>query len=125
VRAELAGAAAWCVALGQYAWPGNVRELRNVVESMFLMSEEESIGLQDLPPEIGSLLAPRVADKTAGASPDTGKLEDLELDFIRKTITADGGNLTLVAKHLGIAKSTLYLKLKKYGLTPVAPHAHL
>ena len=51
----------------------------------------------------------------------SGKLEDLELEFIRKTIKADGGNLTLVAKHLGIAKSTLYLKLKKYGLNHTVP----
>jgi transcriptional regulator of acetoin/glycerol metabolism len=46
----------------------------------------------------------------------TGKLEDAELEFIRETIEANRGNLTLAAKHLGIAKSTLYIKLKKYGL---------
>jgi len=100
-----------------YAWPGNVRELRNVVESMFLMAQGDAIGLEDLPPEIGSVeVPPRTAEKMAEV-PVLGKLEDLELALIRKTIEQDGGNLTLVAKHLGIAKSTLYLKLKRYGLS--------
>jgi transcriptional regulator of acetoin/glycerol metabolism len=103
-------------ALEKYPWPGNVRELRNVVESMFLMADRESLGVDDLPSEIE---LPPVSDdwKVDVRSPATmGKLEDAELEFIRETLEADGGNLTLVAKHLGIAKSTLYIKLKKYGL---------
>lgn len=107
-------------ALEKYAWPGNVRELRNVVESMFLMSDGETIDLQNLPSEISELVAPQTAatpaEIPADAAPGSGKLESVELDFIRKTIAAHGGNLTRVAKDLGIAKSTLYLKLKKYGL---------
>lgn len=104
-------------ALENHPWPGNVRELRNVVESMFLMSEGESLGFDDLPSEIG---LPLVSDgcQVKLRSP-TGKLEDAELEFIRETLEADRGNLTLVAKHLGIAKSTLYIKLKKYGLDQV------
>jgi transcriptional regulator of acetoin/glycerol metabolism len=106
-------------ALENYPWPGNVRELRNVVESMFLMTNGESLGFDDLPAEIG---LPPVSEgrKTNVQSPTTmGKLEDAELEFIRETLEADRGNLTLVAKHLGIAKSTLYIKLKKYGLDQV------
>jgi transcriptional regulator of acetoin/glycerol metabolism len=103
-------------ALENYPWPGNVRELRNVVESMFLMAKAESLSVDDLPSEIGR---PPVSEgrKVDDRSPaTTGKLEDAELEFIRETLEADRGNLTLVAKHLGIAKSTLYIKLKKYGL---------
>jgi transcriptional regulator of acetoin/glycerol metabolism len=103
-----------------YSWPGNVRELRNVVESMFLMAEGDVIGLEDLPPEIGSTQVPLAGEDQANAISGIGKLESLELNLIRKTIAMDGGNLTSVAKHLGIAKSTLYLKLKKYGLTVVS-----
>jgi transcriptional regulator of acetoin/glycerol metabolism len=106
-------------ALENYSWPGNVRELRNVVESMFLMAGGESLGVDDLPSEIG---LPPVSDnaKAEVRSPATmGKLEDAELAFIRETLEADRGNLTLVAKHLGIAKSTLYIKLKKYGLDQI------
>lgn len=106
-------------ALENHTWPGNVRELRNVVESMFLMASGESLGLDDLPPEIGLPLASD--NRKINVRPPTamGKLEDAELEFIRETLEADRGNLTLVAKHLGIAKSTLYIKLKKYGLDQV------
>jgi transcriptional regulator of acetoin/glycerol metabolism len=103
-------------ALENHDWPGNVRELRNMVESMFLMASGDSLGLDALPSEIE---VPSVSGskKIKLRSPiSTGKLEDAELEFIRETLEADHGNLTLAAKHLGIAKSTLYIKLKKYGL---------
>ncbi|HWX00721.1 sigma-54-dependent Fis family transcriptional regulator [Collimonas sp.] len=105
--------------LENHAWPGNVRELRNVVESMFLMTSGESLDLDDLPPDIRSSLAVDIEKPGMRPPLGTGKLEDAELKFIRETIEADRGNLTLVAKHLGIAKSTLYIKLKKYGLDQV------
>jgi len=103
-------------ALEHHPWPGNVRELRNVVESMCLMASEDCLSLEDLPLE---LIAPAASDSVKGdlRSPmGMGKLEDAELEFIREAIEANRGNLTLVAKHLGIAKSTLYIKLRKYGL---------
>ncbi len=101
-------------ALEAHDWPGNVRELRNVVESMFLMSESATLRLADLPPELAPAL--EQGNAAAGEAYATGKLEHVEALLIRDTIVADHGNLTLVAKHLGIAKSTLYVKLKKYGL---------
>jgi transcriptional regulator of acetoin/glycerol metabolism len=106
-------------ALESYAWPGNVRELRNVIESMFLLNDGQSLGCDDLPAEIGW---PTTADgMKAGerSSATKGSLEDSGLEFIRETIETYRGNLTLVARHLGIAKSTLYIKLKKYGLDQV------
>lgn len=106
-------------ALESHPWPGNVRELRNVVESMFLMASGESLGLDELPPEIGLPPVSGSGKMHVRAPATTGKLEDAELAFIRETLEADRGNLTLVAKHLGIAKSTLYIKLKKYGLDQV------
>jgi transcriptional regulator of acetoin/glycerol metabolism len=105
--------------LESHAWPGNVRELRNVVESMLLTSSAGSLGLDDLPPEI-ERLSVRDSRKIEAQCPSSiGKLEGAELAFIREMLEADRGNLTLVAKHLGIAKSTLYTKLKKYGLDQV------
>jgi transcriptional regulator of acetoin/glycerol metabolism len=106
-------------ALEGYAWPGNVRELRNVIESMVLLNDGPSLGCDDLPVEIG--VPTGVDGLKAGERVSTswGSLEDSGLEFIRETIEAYQGNLTLVAKHLGIAKSTLYIKLKKYGLDQV------
>jgi transcriptional regulator with PAS, ATPase and Fis domain len=108
------------VALENYAWQGNVRELRNVVESMFLTTVGDTLGLAELPPEFGMALPCAAQIDAAGFTSSTGgKLEDGELKSIRAALEADGGNLTLAAKHLGIAKSTLYAKLKKYDLDRV------
>ena len=105
--------------LESHAWPGNVRELRNVVESMLLTSSADSLGMDDLPPEIERLSDHGKGKTEANCHAAIGKLEGAERAFIRDTLEADRGNLTLVAKHLGIAKSTLYVKLKKYGLNQV------
>lgn len=103
-------------ALQQHAWPGNVRELRNVVESMFLMAPGEFLALEDLPLELSTGQRPDVEKIAIRPPMSSGKLEHAELEFIREAIETHRGNLTLAAKHLGIAKSTLYIKLKKYGL---------
>jgi transcriptional regulator with PAS, ATPase and Fis domain len=99
-----------------YSWPGNLRELRNVVEAMILMSDADSVGLADLPVD---LLAPVQAQAQAEANTTVasfGALRDAERETIDTAIRTHAGNLTLVARDLGISRSTLYLKLKKYGL---------
>jgi DNA-binding NtrC family response regulator len=98
----------------RYAWPGNVRELRNAVESLVLTVDGELICAADLPSEM------RAADG-AGAAAEPGRgalsvLEQSEFEQIYKACQESAGNATLAAKQLGIAKSTLYLKLKKYAL---------
>ncbi|WP_374259855.1 sigma-54 interaction domain-containing protein [Zoogloea sp.] len=106
--------------LHAYSWPGNVRELRNAIESMVLMSDGELIGVDALPPE----LAPRPGDTLPlhGVAPTPAQavcsMAEGELELIRRAIAATGGNLTGAARQLGVAKSTLYLKLKRYRLEP-------
>jgi transcriptional regulator with PAS, ATPase and Fis domain len=99
-------------ALFRYRWPGNVRELRNVLESMVLLSEGEVVDCGVLPPHLrdaqeGSL---------APAEPHMS-LRQAECEAIREALCLNGGNLTQAAGDLRIARSTLYLKLKKYALT--------
>jgi transcriptional regulator of acetoin/glycerol metabolism len=106
-------------AMENHPWPGNVRELRNVVEGMILTSTKESLDLEDLPPEIAIRMGFSIKNLKVESPLRRGKLEDGELDYIREALKADRGNLTLAAKHLGIAKSTLYVKLKRYGLDEV------
>ncbi len=104
--------------LEAYDWPGNVRELRNVIESALLMSESDHLGVDALPPEIRSA-ASRVTGPGAGetiAQPRRTSLAAGEQQLIRDAIEASQGNLTVAARSLGIAKSTLYLKVKKYGI---------
>ncbi|HJV83222.1 sigma-54-dependent Fis family transcriptional regulator [Noviherbaspirillum sp.] len=105
--------------LAQYDWPGNVRELRNVIESSLLMTQGSVISSDNLPPEIGSAVQALPAASIAGTAPAGGKacsLEAAEAESIRGALTFSGGNLTRAAAQLGIAKSTLYQKIRKYGL---------
>lgn len=106
-------------ALENHPWQGNVRELRNIIESMFLMAEGKPLDIAALPPEVGLSTAFNGNKIDLKSSTSMKKLEDAELEFIRQTLEADHGNLTLAARHLGIAKSTLYIKLKKYGLDQI------
>jgi transcriptional regulator of acetoin/glycerol metabolism len=100
-----------------YSWPGNVRELHNVVESMILTAGSEVLTLVDLPPELRERDKPIRAGCDEPFSPyDPGTMEASEQGAIRSAIAISRGNLTSAARQLGIAKSTLYQKLRKYGL---------
>jgi transcriptional regulator of acetoin/glycerol metabolism len=101
--------------LTQYDWPGNVRELRNVVESALLMAQGKgNIAAEHLPPEIhaaGPLPLPPASPAAKICS-----LEMAEAESVRNALAHSGGNMTRAAAQLGIAKSTLYQKLRKYRL---------
>ncbi|MGF6931944.1 transcriptional regulator of acetoin/glycerol metabolism [Paraburkholderia sp. UCT70] len=105
-----------------YAWPGNVRELRNAIEGAVLMAQGGVITVSDLPPEVGACAASagaRQAASSTGAELTRQKvcsLEMAEAESIRMAIQQSEGNLTQAAAQLGIAKSTLYLKIRKYAL---------
>ena len=96
-------------ALERYDWPGNVRQLRNVVESMLALSDGDRITRADLPPEL--------AEPAAASLEADGRLSQAEAAAIRDAIEAENRNLTKAALRLGIAKSTLYLKMQRYGIT--------
>lgn len=100
-------------ALREHDWPGNVRELRNLIESMILMSTERTVRINDLPEEFGG---PGVPQDVQLMLDGGGSLEDTERQAIEQAIEAGAGNLSLVAKTLGISRSTLYRKMKQYGL---------
>ena len=106
-------------ALCAYEWPGNVRELRNVVEGLVLMATGDTISISDLPAELTSSRSAPVAH--AGVM----DLESAERDAIAGAVTACHGNLTLAARQLRISKSTLYIKVKKYGLDKLVPEARV
>jgi sigma-54 dependent transcriptional regulator, acetoin dehydrogenase operon transcriptional activator AcoR len=105
-------------AFERYAWPGNVREMRNVVEGMVMLTSEDTVTAASLPEEIVLSVTetgctPRVSAESA-AVPD---LDAVERDAISTAIVRRHGNLTMVAKELRVSKSTLYLKIEKYGLS--------
>jgi DNA-binding NtrC family response regulator len=102
--------------LSAYDWPGNVRELKNVIAAAAALADGPALEPKDLmffrPQTKTPLRVPTVADlPLAGQS-----LEALEKAAIEQTLRHCGGNRTRTAKALGIAASTLYEKIKKYGL---------
>lgn len=95
--------------LTTYAWPGNVRELKNVIESMWHLAEGDMLRPEDI--EYEQLVKIRTVVNT-----DT-HLSTAEREAIVAAINRTGGNMLKTAQQLGIARSTLYKKMKLYGLS--------
>ena len=106
-------------ALASHGWPGNVRELENVIHRTLLVVAGLELKLDDLPPNIiaseGEGPSPG-APMEAAAAGGPKSLEDLEREAIVAAMEANRGNLSDVARQLGIGRSTLYRKLEQYGL---------
>ncbi len=102
----------------RYSWPGNVRELKNIVERAMVLSRSVAMDTDLLPQEITAPQRPGMrADRSNANIADlTQTLDDREREYIAAVLEAQGGNRTFAAKALGIARSTLQEKLKKYGL---------
>lgn len=111
-------------ALSAHAWPGNARELRNVLESAFFLVDGEEIDAEHL---VGKLQAAPADSPARGASPlHPGRttdvagvipLSELERRAIAAALEATGGNKRETARLLGIGRTSLYQKLRRYGLT--------
>ena len=104
----------------QYAWPGNVRELENVMERAVILCSNNVISPQDLPAE----LAPAPAESRLDIdrfiplnTPLPEALDGIEEQMIRRALEKSGQVQVRAAELLGITKSLLQYKLKKYHLT--------
>jgi DNA-binding NtrC family response regulator len=95
--------------LQAYAWPGNVRELRNVLERAVLLADHDVLDTSDL------ALGTRTPASTGDDLSLT--LEQLERKHIERVLSAEQGRVERAAERLGIPRSSLYQKLKRYGLT--------
>ena len=107
-------------ALMSYSWPGNIRQLRNVIRSMVVMCEADTLDLKDLPPEIArikQLTASVLSEGAEGLDSMLGEpLEVVEKEHIRQTLEMTGKNRSEAAKILQIGERTLYRKIKEYDL---------
>ena len=90
-------------------WSGNIRELQNCIEKAVILSDGETLGVNDL-----ELQQSKAAESAAVSAVDT--LEETEEKAIRAAMARFGGNLSMVAKSLNISRPTLYAKLKKYNI---------
>ncbi len=105
--------------LQNYEWPGNVRELENSVEHAVIVSDGPLITPRDLPPEIIERGLPRLGEGQDDSIPDGLSLDDVEARYIRRAIRREQGSLSRTARSLGVSRTTLWRKMRKYGIRPV------
>lgn len=89
-------------------WPGNVRELENVIEHAVIIAKKDQIATKDLP---RYLLQKPIREE------ELVTLQDFERDLILKTLREMNWNKHKVAKKLKINRSTLYGKMRRYGIS--------
>jgi len=117
-----------------YSWPGNVRELKNLIENLHLLLPHRNVEVSDLPKNIQGGAVPTITlqnnftNETSNQQeehtlqPSTGEpmtvetLEDAEKEMVLQAIENKKGNLSQVAKQLGISRPTLYRKLDLYNI---------
>lgn len=93
----------------QYKWPGNIRELKNVIERSVVLAKDNIITINEIGPCVERAI--READK-----PKDLTLESIEKHHIYKVLRDHNWNITLSAQLLGIDRTTLYNKIKKYNI---------
>ncbi|MEN6308681.1 MAG: sigma-54 dependent transcriptional regulator [Anaerohalosphaeraceae bacterium] len=99
----------------RYGWPGNVRELENVMERAVLLSKGTYIEEQDLPPVVVSQNKRIASSDYSGVSLKKA-LETPERAIIQAALEANQWNRQVTADALKINRTTLYKKMKRYGL---------
>jgi two-component system response regulator HydG len=98
-----------------YSWPGNVRELENTVEHATVLAKGSRVEASDLPAALHT-----AAKITQGSTPPT--LVEHESKLLLEVLEDCGWNKKQAAKRLGISRSTLYEKIKKYQITQPTTH---
>ena len=127
-----------------YPWPGNIRELKNVIERALVLRLGHTIRASDLcfdaslprvvaaapvaaapapvapmpAPAATSGITPVVRDTQGAPFAQVSTLEAMEREHIRMALAAENGRVEAAARRLGISRSTLYQRIKNYGLLP-------
>ncbi|MEN8204272.1 MAG: sigma-54 dependent transcriptional regulator [Bacteroidota bacterium] len=94
--------------LKQHAWPGNIRELEHTLEKAVILTDTAVIS--------DFALGPGIEDMGNWNAASSLNLEEHERQVIAQALREEKGNISATAKILGINRSTLYQKMKKYGL---------
>jgi sigma-54 specific flagellar transcriptional regulator A len=121
-------------ALCQYNWPGNVRELANLIERLAILHPYGVVDAADLPEKFQNgegELSEKLVDALIGAPVTSDDLDPrlprdglnlkehlgyMEISYIKQALTDSGGIVAHAAKRLGMRRTTLVEKLRKYGL---------
>ncbi len=100
----------------QYEWPGNIRELQNAIERAVLLETTNVLQAGNLPAQLSPVRGARGADAAHSALTEVLPLAEVERQAIVRALEASANNVMQAAQSLGINRSTLYRKLKKYDL---------
>ena len=103
-----------------YHYPGNVRQLESAIERAILLSENDTITLDDLPPEMTQTRAIGASvgggDSQFKLPPEGVNFEDVERSLIMQAMDRTDNNITKSAKLLGLTFRTLQYRLEKFGI---------
>ena len=92
-----------------YDWPGNIRELRNVLERALLRSHGAAL-------DVSSVIASSEPAAAVVPMHRSGTLDDVERDYIEQVLREENGSIERVAPRLGISRSAVYYKARKFGI---------
>lgn len=109
--------------LMDYCWPGNVRELENAIEHAFVTCQQDRIGFFDLPQELRmvELRSSYCSDARPGAAPTpqpTSRRRRASRDELLAVLEDCGWNQTEAARRLGVDRTTIWRKMKRWGISP-------
>lgn len=104
--------------LEDYAYPGNVRQLESAIERAILLCENDTITLDDLPPEMTQSSGKAVSsgDSLFKLPAEGVNFEDVERSLIMQAMERTDNNITKSAKLLGLTFRTLQYRLEKFGI---------
>ncbi|MCP4642505.1 MAG: AAA family ATPase, partial [bacterium] len=103
------------VMLREYRYPGNIRELESIIAHAVIMCDGATIRAQDLPDQVRQGIPPRLALPDYAAQ-NIPSISDMEEQLIRAALERLDGNQTEAARKLGISRSTLWRKMKEFGI---------
>ena len=98
-----------------YSYPGNVRQLESAIERAILLCENDTITIEDLPPEMTQGSTPAAAGDLFSLPPEGVNFEDVERSLIMQAMGRTDNNITKSAKLLGLTFRTLQYRLEKFG----------
>ena len=101
--------------LGAQSWPGNIRQLRQVLERTLLLAGKPVLDVADFRDD-GRLRGEDPHDTAVSSAASGTTLEQAERDLIRRVLAQHEGNISRVAKALGLSRAALYRRLEKHGL---------
>ena len=102
--------------LQRYDWPGNVRELVNVIERCVVLCKSEYISVAELPEKLTRTISQPAVDAALCGNSLKSALANPERQLIIEALEANGWNRQNTSKMLGINRTTLYKKMKRYGI---------